>query len=722
MKRFADLAFLRQWGLSSLILAIVGSLSAQDIAMGTWRTHFSYKDAKHLVITPEKIFCASENGLFSRDLITGETRKLSKIDGLSDVGVSAMAYNEDQNILVIGYRSGFIDFIFEDRILSISDLATSNLDINKTINDIAFGSDRTYLGTDVGIIVVNTIKVEVSENFVQIGNGGGEVSVSQILIRGDDLFVRTPEGIQSGNLNANLLDFNNWNRYAGSSGYENLILSGNEIFATSGTRLLQLGAVWNDTGVDLPIEADALFSVDDKLITVDDSGNVSSFNGSAFQQEVSTSASLVNDIAKSGDQFFFADGTLGLVDQSGNLLSPDGPLADYFSNFRVLRGDFYGFHAPSPFSYSGLAQQPSFSIFSNGQWSANGIENFTNVSDVAEFKGNYFYSSIGDGLYDEAANQIVLDIPGSSAQLDTVLTSLGSGDNLWVSSFGNLDPIHVLNQDDEWLSFGSTQLFDDEFLTIDLSDFGIGWLGSSSGTITVLDPSEGNADLISTSDGLPSSFIDVDISVEDNAWVATSRGPALFLSASFIFSNSEAILPTFENRLLFEGQQINAVITDGGNRVWFGTNTGIWIYNENTSQQVAVFNEANSPLPSNNIIQMAYNPSNGEVFIQTDRGMISYRSSSSKGSKTHQNVNIFPNPVRPNYTGLVGLTGLAGNVNIKVTDVSGTLVTELEANGGSASWDLMDSRGGKVTTGIYLFFSSSRDGEETYVGKIAVVR
>lgn len=722
MKRFADLAFLRQWVLSSLILTIVGSLSAQDIAMGTWRTHFSYKDAKHLVITPEKIFCASENGLFSRDLITGETRKLSKIDGLSDVGVSAMAYNEDKNILVIGYRSGFIDFIFEDRILSISDLATSNLDINKTINDIAFGSDRTYLGTDVGIIVVNTIKAEVSENFVQIGNGGGEVSVSQILIRGDALFVRTPEGIQSGNLNANLLDFNNWNRYAGSSGYENLILSGNEIFATSGTRLLQLGAVWNDTGVDLPIEADALFSVDDKLITVDDSGNVSSFNGSAFQQEVSTSALLVNDIAKSGDQFFFADGTQGLIDQSGNLLSPDGPLADYFSNFRVLRGDFYGFHAPSPFSYSGLAQQPSFSIFSNGQWSANGIENFTNVSDVAEFNGNYFYSSIGDGLYDEAANQIVLDIPGSSAQLDTVLTSLGSGDNLWVSSFGNLDPIHVLNQDDEWLSFGSTQLFDDEFLTIDLSDFGVGWLGSSSGTITVLDPSEGNADLISTSDGLPSSFIDVDISVEDNAWVATSRGPALFLSASFIFSNSEAILPTFENRLLFEGQQINAVITDGGNRVWFGTNTGIWIYNENTSQQVAVFNEANSPLPSNNIIQMVYNPSNGEVFIQTDRGMISYRSSSSKGSKTHQNVNIFPNPVRPNYTGLVGLTGLAGNVNIKVTDVSGTLVTELEANGGSASWDLMDSRGGKVTTGIYLFFSSSRDGEETYVGKIAVVR
>ena len=720
MKRFADLASLRQWVLSSLILTLSGSLLAQDIAMGTWRTHFSYRNAKHLAVTPEKIFCAAENGFFSRELSTGETRKLSKIDGLSDVGISALAYNESANVLVIGYRSGFIDFVFEDRILSISDLATSDLDINKTINDIAFGTSKTYLATDVGIIVVNTAEAEVSDNFVQIGSGGNQVEISQILLGNESLIVRTSEGIQSGDFNRNLLDFNNWNRYAGSSGYENLTLVNNDIYATSGTDLLNLSSTWNDTGVDLPSGTSGLFAVGEVLMTIDDSGVVFSFNGAVFEPVFSTTASNANDIAKSGDQFFFADGIQGLIDQAGNALSPDGPLEDDFSNFRVIQNSLYGFHAPSPFSYTGSTQKPSFSVFSGGVWEDRSIANFTNVSDVARFNGNFYFGSIGDGIYDELKNTIIQNIGVS--EYDTMITALAGGDKLWVSSFGNQSPIHLMDQDGEWSSFTSAQLFDDEFLTIDLSDLGVGWLGSSSGTITVLEPEEINADIISTSDGLPSTFIDIDISIEDNAWVATSRGPAQFLSASFIFDASDAILPIFENRVLFEGEQINAVMTDGGNRIWFGTNNGIWIYDENTSEQVAVFNTVNSPLPSDTIIQMEYNGSNGEVFIQTYRGMVSFRSSSSNGSRVHRNVNIFPNPVRPEYSGLVGLTGLARNVSVKVTDVSGNLVTELEANGGSASWDLMNQRGGKVATGIYLFFSSSRDGVDTYVGKIAVVR
>ena len=164
------------------------------------------------------------------------------------------------------------------------------------------------------------------------------------------------------------------------------------------------------------------------------------------------------------------------------------------------------------------------------------------------------------------------------------------------------------------------------------------------------------------------------------------------------------------------------MMTDGGNRIWFGTNIGLWVYDENTSEQVAVFNEANSPLPSDRIIQLAYNGTNGEVFIYTDQGMVSYRSASSRGSARHRNVNIFPNPVRPDYQGLVGLTGLARNANVKITDINGNLVQELNANGGSASLNLTDIRVGKVETGIYLFFSATSDGEETYVGKIAVVR
>lgn len=722
MKLFAGHASLRRWVLNSLTLLCSLGVVSQDIAVGTWRTHFSYNDARQLAATTDKIFCATATGLFSREISSGSIRKLSKTDGLSDVGVSALAYNEDLNVLVVGYRSGFMDFIFENELLSIADLANSNLDGDKTINDIAFGTSETFLATDFGVIVVGTSNAEIIENYVQIGNGGIGVEVLEIITRNDSLFIRTNEGIQSGRLGTNLLDFENWTRYPSSSSYTDLTIASNAIHATSGNNLMRFSSgVWSDTGFDLPSGATNLFEINNELVTTS-GGTMYQLGVSGFEMTISTSAISINDLVSINGSFFLADGELGLVDQDGTSLSPSGPLSDTFSNFRVISNELFGFHAPSTFSYNGSVQVAQFSKFSEGEWSLTSIPNFTNVSDVTRFNGNFYYSSIGDGLYDELNESIIQNIPGSSSELDTVITALASGEDLWVSSFRNQTPIHIMNQDLEWISYARTFLGSEEFLTIDLSRSGIAWLGVSSGVITIFDKIEVRRDQISTADGLPSSFIDIDISVEDNAWVGTARGPALFPDASFIFFDTNGIQPTFENRTLFEGEQINAVMTDGGNRIWFGTNSGLWVYDENTSEQVAVFNESNSPLPSNQIIQLAYNGANGEVFIYTSEGMVSFRSSSSVGSRGHGNVNIFPNPVRPSYQGLVGLTGLANNANIKVTDVSGNLVKEIDANGGSASWDLTDIRGGRINTGIYLFFSSTSDGEETYVGKIAVVR
>lgn len=722
MKHFVDHASLRRWTLSSLAFVVGCFVFAQNIQVGTWRTHFSYSDARHLAITPDKIFCAASTGFFSREIGEGSLRKLSKIDGLSDVGVSALAYNENTNVLVIGYESGFIDFVFDDELLSISDLASSNLEGDKTINAIAFSGSNTYIATDLGVVVTNTEDASITENYVQIGTGGITVEVLQIIANSDSLFIRTNEGIQSGRFDANLLDFSSWTRYPSTVSYTNLISINDVLYATSGLDLQQFSnGSWIDAGFNLPDGASKLFSVNEELMTASN-GTIYQLESSGFEANTNTTASSINDIAFANGELIIADGIAGLTNQEGDQLSPSGPLSDSFSNFRVISNELYGFHAPSPFFYNGLQQVTQLSKFTEGEWQIQGIPNFTNVSDVARFNGNFYYSSIGSGLYDESNDLIITNIPGSSAVLDTVITALASGEKLWVSSFRNENPIHLMDQDQNWVAFASNVLGSDEYLTIDLSQIEVGWLGSSTGIITVFYEEENLIDQISTSDGLPSSFIDIDISVEDNAWVGTTRGPALFPDASFIFSNSDGIQPTFENRTLFENEQISAVMTDGGNRIWFGTNQGLWVYDENTSEQIAVFNEANSPLPSNQIIQLAYDGVSGEVFVYTAQGMVSYRSSSSIGSRNHRNVTIFPNPIRPEYQGLVGLSGLARNANVKVTDVNGNLVKEIDANGASASWDLTDMNGSKVTTGVYFFFSSTSNGEETYVGKIAVVR
>ncbi len=693
----------------------------QDIAIGTWRTHFNYKNIQVMQETETKVFCAAENGFFSYDFVTGETRKLSKIDGLSDIGVTAMAYSTSINVLILGYKSGIIDLIFENETIGLTAIATSNLNRGKTINKIFIKGSNAYLASDFGIIVIDLIRAEISANFLQIGTNGVDAVAEDILIRDDSIFVLTKEGIQVGNLTDNLLDFNNWKQFSGTSTVDQLVHSETGLYALNNTRLLRLsGRSWVDSGIELPTESRNLISIQDRLFT-SVRGLIYELNGNFFEMILSTKATTINDLAL--DMFgnvVIGTETLGLLDEEGIPLSPKGPIRDDFYKIKIVENQVYAFYAPNALSYDGSEQVIEYSLFSDGSWENQSIEGFTNVSDVGVFKNKHYFTSIGDGLYIEGAG-IIKDIPNSDTALDTVLTSIEVTEGILLTGFGD-QPLHLLFPSGEWNSYSNAQMLGRNFKQVKVSERGVVWMLTAMGTISVFDVNENNVAQLSKADGIPASIIDFDLSVEDNAWLATDQGPALLPYASLILLNSEVSIPTFENRILFEKEKINSIATDGGNRVWFGTNRGLWVFDENTSEQVALFNISNSPIPSNQVLDLTYNEANGEIFIATAKGLVSYRSVSSLGSSSHMNVKIFPNPVRPEYQGVVGLSGLANNAQVTITDINGNLVAKVQANGGTASWDLRNNRGSRVVTGIYYFFSISDNREDTFVGKLAVVR
>ena len=134
-----------------------------------------------------------------------------------------------------------------------------------------------------------------------------------------------------------------------------------------------------------------------------------------------------------------------------------------------------------------------------------------------------------------------------------------------------------------------------------------------------------------------------------------------------------------------------------------------------------IFTSKNSPLFSDNIIDIAINEISGEVFIGTEKGIISYRSDATKGYDSYSNVTVFPNPVKENYNGKIAIKGLVNNANVKITDINGNLVFESFANGGQAIWDGETQSGNRASTGVYLVFSTNRDGEETMVSKILFI-
>ena len=214
-------------------------------------------------------------------------------------------------------------------------------------------------------------------------------------------------------------------------------------------------------------------------------------------------------------------------------------------------------------------------------------------------------------------------------------------------------------------------------------------------------------------------------------WVGTNVGPLLLSQ-----NNIDEENPTFTQvkvprndgtnyaDYLLSGVDISCIAVDGGNRKWFGTyNNGIYLISDDNIQQLQHFTSENSKLLSDNITALAINNESGEVFIATDKGLCSYMSDATQPSETIEkdNVYAYPNPVRPDYTGLITVVGLTANADVKIVTSNGALVAQGRSNGGTFTWDGKDLSGKRVASGIYMIETATEKGGKGTVCKIAIV-
>jgi FlgD Ig-like domain len=173
------------------------------------------------------------------------------------------------------------------------------------------------------------------------------------------------------------------------------------------------------------------------------------------------------------------------------------------------------------------------------------------------------------------------------------------------------------------------------------------------------------------------------------------------------------------NGYLLETEDVRAIAIDGANRKWFGTTNGIFVQNPNGDQQVTKYTSTNSPLFDNAINDIQINPRNGEVWIATEKGVQTLRTEAVNGTKINlPSAYAYPNPVRPEYQGLISIYGLARDANVKITDAAGNLVYEGKSLGGQAVWDGRDYTGKRAASGVYLIFATS---SETFENPDAIV-
>ena len=757
----------------TLILFVALNSFAQEVQIGQWRSYLPYNNAISLAKVDDRIYVATENNIFYLDVEEQILGRLNTTNGLSDVGISAMAKNPQTNTIVVAYNSTKIDIIDGNSIYSISDVERENIVGGKSINNITFNNEKAYLSCSFGIIELNTERKEIANTFYL--NSDGNLNVNDVSFSNDSIFAATNEGLFTAKLNANLLDYQSWQQKFNFPAITQLEYAYNKVYFVTDS----LNKIYSYTtqGMSVVREVEGLkfikrngenlfVGAQSHLMLLDDNNTLYTIKENSYLFRIS-------DVIRDGAVYWASDGIRGLVRIGTDLrlknYQPSGPLTNrafstFIGNNKMFvspggvsiqwnnNNTYQGFHWSDGYEwynipYTDLAnakditniiESPNGKLFV-GTWN-NGVLELEYDNNT----GNYSLSKAHNYLTSNGALQTIEadSSQGNYGWLRVKDLVFDENGRLWITNSLVSKGLAYMDTDGSWYSLDinsyNTQTSHLGDLIID--DQGKKWFYiAKGGGIIVYDdngtPENVNDDTdrrLNTnagSGGLPSTTIySLAKDKDGEIWVGSDKGIAVFYNTEEVFGlNGDAQLVLVEAdgyvEPIIANESVTAIAIDGANRKWFGTkSSGVFVYSADGSEQIEHFTEENSPILSNSVNNITINDDNGEVFISTDRGLISYKGEATEGEKKHGQVLVYPNPVKEDYNGPIAIKNVVENAKVKITDISGNLIQSLNAFGGQAIWDGKNKYGERANTGVYLVFSTDPTGLETNVAKILFIK
>ena len=430
-----------------------------------------------------------------------------------------------------------------------------------------------------------------------------------------------------------------------------------------------------------------------------------------------------------------------------NYFIPNGPASNNFGDIAFIDNKLIIAHGGKNGSWNNLNIKQELSIYENNQWRKTSDLINMEINDLLTIAGsnnNYFVGSWNSGLIEFSDYNITNVYNEKNSSLQTITDDgwiriggccedLYGG--LWVTNSQAENPISLF-ENESWQSFSLSSISTNTMIgKIVCASNNQKWIQSRGEGIVVISNNNNSKEIDEKKlnsavnfGNLPSNIVNSIIEDADGSvWVGTANGVGVFYFPNNIFNsdNFDCETPLVEvdgyvERLLYNTNVLDIDI-DGGNRKWFATEgKGVFLMSENGTEEIYHFTSENSPLLSNVVNNVEINPETGDVFFGTDMGLCSFRSNATLSQENFENVLIFPNPVKRNYSGFISINGLTNETNVKITDVSGNLVYETYSEGGRATWDGKNFSGKKVKTGVYLFFCTNNDFNETVVKKILI--
>ena len=758
-----------------LIFLIFPSIVLCQDFSDRWKGYFSYYNITDLDESGNKVYAAAENAYFIYDIPTQTLQTVTSIEGLSGNKISKIYHSENYGLTCIGYEDGLIQIVMDNNqnIFSVVDIRDkiSISPNNKRINNFFEFEGKLYISTDFGIAEYSLQNLEFEDSFF-IGTNGSQIQINQITILEGKIYAATSlEGIKSADITSpNLIDFEVWQtEYTGN--WKGVLNFSNTIFGLRNNNTistLQNGtaSIFNAVGSNV-----TGFNVSGEQLVITAANQVSAYNSElnleAFIDQLQDAEFSINTSVSSNGQYFLGHSSLGLLnfqDSSTTVfseLSPDGPLLNRIfslettsSDLWVTFGEYDQFLNPFPLNSRGLSH------LIEGEWVNIDVENLNNARELSNVTidpsnpNRVFVSSFFDGLLEIENNELIQQYDSSNSIIEGVPGNINDN-RIGASVFDSQGNLYFTN------SIAENQLkrlnANGEFVNIDMSDGYLNPTETSSSKIVIdnsnnifigtlgdgvvaYSPNTNTSALISSNiQGVefPDTFnanpniTALEIDQNSRLWIGTQAGLRVMSNPTAIFNENQNVsvspiiiedVDGLPQELLFE-QFITDITTDGANNKWISTaDSGVFQVSANGQDILNIFNVENSPLPTNSVRTVEINQATGEVFFGTSSGLLSYSSRVTSGNETLENLRAYPNPVRPNYTGLVTIDGLTNGANVKITDVSGNLVFEEFVDGGSLQWDTRAFGKHKVASGVYFIVVTGEDQIETKVGKIMIIR
>ena len=758
-----------------IVLLQVFFLQAQNFE-DSWTGYYSYVSIKSISQGNDKIYTAAENAVFTYDLSTQEIATLSTINGLSGELITTAYYSENYGLYIIGYENGLIEIVIEGeenvlKVVAILEKLTIPPD-TKQINHFYEYDGNLYISTGFGISVYDLNALEFGDTYY-IGDLGSQINITQTTVLDDLIYASTSEyGIKSALVaDDNIIDYQHWTTVTGG-GFKGIQSLGSELYTVNNSNtVLKLDPIVGFIPIDTFLSQVVDFGVDSDILTITTESSIHAYSeGYSLMSEVNSLLEYDYSLQSGytfNNTFYLGTTTLGMLvvpfeaNQSQQIL-PDGPLFNQPFAIDASPGQLWvSFGAvnltfnPFPLTKKGISN------YKNETWKNIKYDTLTealgvnDVNDLVFVKINpdspftTYMSSYQKGLMKLNGQDPIILYNETNSPMDISNGNEGLGiriygsdfdrdENLWFvqsriddglvkltpeGQFQTIDISNIINAEDE-LALGKLAVSREGYVFFAAVESGLVGYDPNNNRFNKIGEELGGGNLPST---------DIKALAFDNQnrlWIGTRKGLRVLYSVGSFFedgadTDSQPIIILEDGvpqELLFL-QSITDIEVDGSNNKWVSTATsGVFYLSSNGQETLLRFTTDNSPLPSDNVLDIAIDDFNGTVYFATKDGLVAYDGVSTAPRDDLESVYAYPNPVRPNFYGNVTIDGLMAKANVKITDITGNLVFETTSEGGSVQWDTTAFGKYRVASGVYLVLITSDDNLLTKVAKIMVIR